>query len=105
MLVVPGNLTQMVHTPDELLESLARRDFQVALFDNRDSGRSTHLPDGPKYDLRDMADDAVAVLDALGWPSAHVLGVAGRDLVRTGLECAHQPAALADDDQDHGRRE
>jgi pimeloyl-ACP methyl ester carboxylesterase len=74
MLLLSGNFTQMIHTSGELLDGLAARGFQAAQFDNRDSGRSTHLPDGPKYDLRDMADDAVAVLDALGWPSAHVLG-------------------------------
>jgi pimeloyl-ACP methyl ester carboxylesterase len=75
MLLVCGNFTQMIHWPDELLDGLAARGFQAARFDNRDSGRSTHLPDGPAYDLRGMADDAVAVLDALGWSSAHVLGV------------------------------
>ena len=74
MLLVSGNFTQMVHTPDQLLDGLAERGFQAAQFDNRDSGRSTHCANGPKYDLRDMADDAVAVLDALGWSSAHVLG-------------------------------
>jgi hypothetical protein len=26
------------------------------------------------YQLEDMADDAVTVLDALGWRSAHVVG-------------------------------
>jgi pimeloyl-ACP methyl ester carboxylesterase len=75
MLLVCGNFTQMIHWPDELLDGLAARGFRAARFDNRDSGRSSHCPDGPKYTLRDMADDAVAVLDGLGWPSAHVLGV------------------------------
>jgi pimeloyl-ACP methyl ester carboxylesterase len=74
MLLVCGNFTQMIHAPAELVDGLGARGFQVARFDNRDSGRSAHCPDGPKYTLRDMADDAVAVLDALGWSSAHVLG-------------------------------
>lgn len=74
MLLVCGNFTQLIHWPDELLAALAARGFQAARFDNRDSGRSTHCADRPPYSLRDMADDAVAVLDALGWPSAHVLG-------------------------------
>lgn len=69
-----GNFTQMIHWPDELLAALAERGFQAARFDNRDSGRSTHCADRPSYTLRGMADDAVAVLDALGWSSAHVLG-------------------------------
>lgn len=74
MLLVCGNFTQMLHWPDEMLNDLAARGFQVAMFDNRDSGRSTHCEELPPYTLRDMADDAVAVLDALGWASAHIVG-------------------------------
>jgi pimeloyl-ACP methyl ester carboxylesterase len=42
-------------------------------FDNRDAGRSTHLP-GARYTLEDIADDAVGLLDALRIDSAHVVG-------------------------------
>jgi pimeloyl-ACP methyl ester carboxylesterase len=75
LLLVCGNATQMIHWPDQLLAGLAERGFQAARFDNRDSGRSTHCADRPAYMLRDMAADAVAVLDQLGWASAHILGV------------------------------
>lgn len=74
MLLVCGGNTQMIHWPEELLDGLAARGFQAAMFDSRDSGRSTHCDNLPKYTLRDMADDAVAVLDALDWSSAHILG-------------------------------
>jgi pimeloyl-ACP methyl ester carboxylesterase len=74
ILLVCGNVMQMVQWPDELLDTLAARGFQAARFDNRDCGRSTHCDDGRRYTLRDMADDAVAVLDALGWSSAHIFG-------------------------------
>jgi pimeloyl-ACP methyl ester carboxylesterase len=72
MLLVCGGFAQMIHWPDEVLGALADRGFRVARFDNRDSGRSTHCRS--PYTLDDLADDAVAVLDALGWSSAHVLG-------------------------------
>lgn len=75
MLLICGASTQMIHWPDEFVRALVERGFRVARFDNRDSGRSTHCADLPPYDLRDMADDAVAVLDALDWRTAHVLGV------------------------------
>ena len=65
----------MIHWPAEFLDGLAARGFQAACLDNWDTGRSTHCDDGRRYTLRDMADDAVAVLDDLGWPSVHVLGV------------------------------
>jgi pimeloyl-ACP methyl ester carboxylesterase len=75
LLLVCGNTTQMIQWPDQLLTGLTERGFQAARFDNRDSGHSTHCADRPTYTLRDMAADAVAVLDQLGWASAHILGV------------------------------
>jgi 3-oxoadipate enol-lactonase len=48
------------------------RKFRVILFDNRGVGRSD-VPRGP-YRIRRMASDAVAVMDAAGVESAHVIG-------------------------------
>jgi pimeloyl-ACP methyl ester carboxylesterase len=67
---------------------LADRGFAVARFDNRDTGLSTHFSSGqrespwrallggtkPAYTTLDMLDDALAVMDALGWESATVMG-------------------------------
>lgn len=47
--------------------------YRCIAFDNRGVG-SSDKPPGP-YDLEVMADDAVAVLDAAGHPSTHVVGV------------------------------
>ena len=52
--------------------ALALRHRTVA-FDNRGAGKSDK-PEG-KYDLEQMADDAIAVLDAAGIESAHVVGL------------------------------
>jgi 3-oxoadipate enol-lactonase len=46
--------------------------YRVIAFDNRGAGRSDK-PAGP-YDLRRMADDAIAVLDDCGVDRAHVVG-------------------------------
>ncbi|MEV4702846.1 alpha/beta hydrolase [Actinoplanes sp. NPDC049316] len=88
LLLVMGLGLQMLFWPEDFRAELVRRGFRVARFDNRDVGLSTHLRElgppsplhlalrrGPGYALADMADDAVAVLDALGWESAHVAGV------------------------------
>jgi len=54
-----------------VLPELARR-HRVILFDNRGVGRSD-VPAGP-YFIRDMARDAVAVMNAAGVSSAQVIG-------------------------------
>lgn len=46
--------------------------YQVILFDNRGSGRTTQTP-GP-YSMPQMARDAVGLLDYLHIPIAHVIG-------------------------------
>jgi pimeloyl-ACP methyl ester carboxylesterase len=48
------------------------RSFRTIAFDNRDAGAST-IAAGP-YTLRELAADAVAVLDAAGSARAHVAG-------------------------------
>jgi 3-oxoadipate enol-lactonase len=47
--------------------------FQVVYFDNRGTGASDAPDDG--YAITDFARDALAVMDAAGWESAHVFGV------------------------------
>jgi pimeloyl-ACP methyl ester carboxylesterase len=52
---------------------LAAAGFRVLAFDNRGVGRSDRPP-GP-YSVGQLADDAVAVLDAAGVERAHVYGI------------------------------
>ena len=56
----------------DLPEALAA-DRPVAVFDNRGMGESD-VPDGP-YTMDQLAGDAETILDALGWPQAHVMGI------------------------------
>jgi pimeloyl-ACP methyl ester carboxylesterase len=75
LMLICGNDTQMIHWRDPFCAGLTQRGFQVVRFDNRDTGRSSNCRERPAYTLGDMADDAVAVLDALGWPWAHLVGI------------------------------
>lgn len=82
MLLLNGGGAQMVMWPPGFCAELVRRGFQLARMDTRDTGLSTHLTQydvprkqrPPRYTVRDLTDDMVAVLDALGWRSAHVFG-------------------------------
>jgi 3-oxoadipate enol-lactonase len=47
--------------------------YTVCSFDNRGCGRS-EVPRGP-YTTGQMADDALALMDHLGWADAHVVGI------------------------------
>ncbi|NUT34609.1 MAG: alpha/beta hydrolase [Hamadaea sp.] len=73
LLLIMGLSFQMVWWPEEFCERLAERGFHVARFDNRDSGLSSRCA-GRKYTAEDLASDAFAVMDDLGWESAHVAG-------------------------------
>jgi pimeloyl-ACP methyl ester carboxylesterase len=48
------------------------RHFRVIALDNRGCGRSSTPEE--EYSIRDLADDAAGLLEALGVPRAHVLG-------------------------------
>lgn len=89
LLLIMGLGVNRAWWPDGLCRLLAERGFAVARYDQRDSGESTHLPPtrsrtpvtallarrSAAYTAEDMTDDAVAVMDDLGWESAHLFGV------------------------------
>jgi pimeloyl-ACP methyl ester carboxylesterase len=89
LLLVMGLGFQLVHWPDGFCERLAGAGLHVVRFDNRDAGRSTHLP-AVRYALADMAGDAVALLDALGVQRAHVAGASMGAMIAQ-LMAVHHP--------------
>ncbi|MDY7088989.1 MAG: alpha/beta hydrolase [Actinomycetota bacterium] len=101
LLLIMGLGLQMLFWPETFRRLLIDRGFRVASFDNRDVGLSTHLTGrgivspkvmltrDPEYGLPDMADDAVAVLDALAWPTAHVAGVSLGGMIAQTLAVRH----------------
>jgi pimeloyl-ACP methyl ester carboxylesterase len=63
------------------------RSFRVIAFDNRDVGRSDHSP--VPYTVAQMADDAIAVLDAAGEQRAHVYGISLGGMVAQEVALRH----------------
>lgn len=82
LLLIAGNGCQMVMWPQDVIQMLVERGYQVVRMDNRDIGLSTHLTQydklprkqRPAYAFGDMADDVIAVFDALGWSGGHLFG-------------------------------
>jgi 3-oxoadipate enol-lactonase len=61
--------------------------FRVIAFDNRDTGRSSRTQ--WHYSVAQMADDAVAVLDAAGEQRAHVYGISLGSLIAQEVALRH----------------
>jgi pimeloyl-ACP methyl ester carboxylesterase len=102
LLMVHGLGQQLVGWHPDLLAELVARGYQLAIFDNRDAGLSTHFLGSPDigellardassavYTLTDFADDTAGLLDALGWDTAHVLGVSMGGMVVQTLATRH----------------
>ncbi|HEY8301197.1 MAG TPA: alpha/beta fold hydrolase [Jatrophihabitans sp.] len=72
---------------EDFLAGLAE-DFEVLTYDHRGIGDSTDVA-GP-FSIGELADDAAALLDAVGWDSAHVFGISMGGMVAQELVLAHE---------------
>lgn len=112
ILLVMGLGAQMVLWPDELVAALVGDGFRVIRYDNRDIGLSQKMegarapglavqvlrkkigfPAKVPYTLKDMADDGVGLLDALGIEKAHVVGASMGGMI-VQLMAVHHPDRL-----------
>ncbi len=76
LLLINGLDGQMIGWPDGFCESLVEAGFQVVRYDNRDQGLSTQFTGKKRaYEITDMVDDMMAVLDAMNWESANMVGI------------------------------
>jgi len=109
ILLIAGLGTQMVRWTVPFCLDFVARGYHVIRFDNRDAGRSTHIsnrtppdfgelaaalkagrmPEVP-YTLRDMAADAVGLLDALSIDRAHVVGRSMGGMIAQVMACEHR---------------
>ena len=76
ILLIMGAAASMDWWEDDFCERLAAGSRFVVRYDNRDTGRSvSYEPGAPPYTGRDLAADAVGVLDVFGLASAHLVGM------------------------------
>lgn len=108
VLLLMGTGGQLVDWPPPLLEGLVAKGYRVVIYDHRDAGLSTHLDGAGRpdwvavfgalaagehppvaYTLEDLTADALALLDGLSIPDAHLLGVSMGAVVAMELAASH----------------
>lgn len=89
LLLIVGLGLQLTAWPISLINNLIQCGYKVIIFDNRDVGRSSRVsqrppnllrqlirrPESSAYDLQDMAQDVIGLLDHLCVTRAHVVGM------------------------------
>ena len=108
LLLVMGLAVSRFWWPAGLARAFADQGFAVARYDQRDAGESTRMPDtggsNPfaalarkrgAYSSEDMTDDAVAVLDALGWERAHIFGGSLGGIIAQRIALRHPDRVLS----------
>jgi pimeloyl-ACP methyl ester carboxylesterase len=91
VLLIMGYSSRSAHWGDEFRNLLAST-YRVVSFDNRGTGESDKPAD--EWTMLDMADDAIAVMDAAAMPSAHVIGLSMGGMIAQELALAYQDGLL-----------
>jgi len=109
VMLIMGLGAQMTVWPDELIQGLLEKDLFVVRFDNRDVGLSSQLDElgnanlikawlsqrlpikaAAPYVIDDMAQDALALLDALKIKKAHLVGASMGGMIAQNLAAHHR---------------
>ncbi|MGA4640127.1 alpha/beta fold hydrolase [Stutzerimonas stutzeri] len=88
VVLIVGLGLQLTYWPQPIIDGLVESGFRVITLDNRDSGRSFFTDVAPPtalqqflrkrtagYDLGDMAEDVIGLMDELGLETVHVAGM------------------------------
>lgn len=113
LLLVMGLGSPMIYWDADFCRGLAARGFHVVRYDNRDCGHSSSMDTQGAvstatlvkaflgrnvpgaYGITDLADDAAALLDALGVEAAHVVGVSMGGMIAQTLTLQHPERVLS----------
>ena len=86
LLFISGSGADLRMKPNQM-DGPFPKSFDILSYDQRGLGR-TAKPDAP-YSMAGYADDAAALMTALGWPSARVIGVSFGGMVAQELVLRH----------------
>ena len=108
LLLIMGLAVSRFWWPAGLGQEFAARGFAVARYDQRDAGESSRMPGTGSsnpfvavarkrgaYTSEDMTDDAIAVLDALGWKRAHLFGASLGGIIAQRIALRHPDRVLS----------
>ncbi|WP_175850930.1 alpha/beta fold hydrolase [Burkholderia cepacia] len=109
LLLIAGMTLQLTFWPPALIGALIQCGYRVIVFDNRDVGRSSRIArPGPSvlrqflrvpvkdgYDLEDMAQDTIGLLDSLKVARAHVVGMSMGGMIGQVLAARHPQRVLS----------
>ena len=108
LLLIAGLGSQLLSWDVGFCELLGERGFHAVRYDNRDVGLSSRLEVGlpdiyqvlrgevaPPYRLEDMAEDASALLDGLGFRPAHIAGASMGGFIAQLLAINHPDRVLS----------
>ena len=90
ILLIMGAGSQGLLWTDDFCNRLANHNFYVIRYDHRDTGLSTCVDyEKHPYTLKDLANDALGLLDKLRLPKAHVIGLSMGGYIAQLLEIDH----------------
>lgn len=98
VLLLTGISSDALMWSPRFLDALGDAGYRVIRYDQRDTGMSDWIEDWDSanpYSLHDMADDGIAVLEALGVEKAHVLGVSMGGMVAQQIAIDHPDRVLS----------
>lgn len=76
VLLIAGATVSLLYWDTEFCEKLTEEGFFVIRYDNRDVGQSTfYEPGTTPYDIINLTDDAIAILDNYKIDKAHLVGM------------------------------
>lgn len=90
IVLIRGLGTQLIEWPNALIEGFVRKGLRVVVFDNRDAGLSSEMPEAsPGYRVEDMAADVVGLMDHLNVRRAHIFGISMGGMIAQHVAIGH----------------